>query len=154
MKAIFNTLFIFIIVLFMKNSTAFAQQKVSPALNHIAISVYDLNESTKFYRDVIGLEIIPEPFKDGKHTWFSLGNLGQLHVIAGAEKEVKHLRSSHICFSVTSIEDYIKNLEHNKIEYSNWSGDRNAVTLRPDGIKQIYFQDPDGYWIEVNNDHK
>jgi lactoylglutathione lyase len=23
---------------------------------------------------------------------------------------------------------------------------------RVDGIKQIYLQDPDGYWIEVNDD--
>jgi len=27
-----------------------------------------------------------------------------------------------------------------------------VVQLRPDGIQQIYFQDPDGYWIEVNDD--
>lgn len=25
------------------------------------------------------------------------------------------------------------------------------VTLRSDGEHQIYFQDPDGYWIEVND---
>tara|TARA_R110000868_G_scaffold1389_10_gene10744 strand:+ start:3320 stop:3502 length:183 start_codon:yes stop_codon:yes gene_type:complete len=25
------------------------------------------------------------------------------------------------------------------------------ITKRPDGVKQIYLQDPDGYWIEVNS---
>ncbi|RYF13836.1 MAG: VOC family protein, partial [Flavobacteriales bacterium] len=25
------------------------------------------------------------------------------------------------------------------------------VTLRPDGIHQLYLQDPDGHWIEVND---
>ena len=24
--------------------------------------------------------------------------------------------------------------------------------VRPDGVHQLYFQDPDGYWIEVNDD--
>jgi catechol-2,3-dioxygenase len=24
--------------------------------------------------------------------------------------------------------------------------------VRPDGVKQIYFQDPEGYWIEINDD--
>jgi len=23
--------------------------------------------------------------------------------------------------------------------------------VRPDGVRQIYFQDPDGYWLEVND---
>jgi len=25
-------------------------------------------------------------------------------------------------------------------------------TARPDGVKQIYRQDTDGYWMEVNDD--
>ncbi len=38
-----------------------------------------------------------------------------------------------------------------KIAYSDWPGKPNTVNIRADGIKQIYFQDPDGYWLEVNN---
>jgi len=26
------------------------------------------------------------------------------------------------------------------------------VTVLSDGVSQIYLQDPDGYWIEVNDD--
>ena len=25
------------------------------------------------------------------------------------------------------------------------------ITTRPDGVKQLYVQDPDGYWIEIND---
>jgi len=39
-----------------------------------------------------------------------------------------------------------------KIAYSDWQGKPNTINARADGIKQIYLQDPDGYWIEVNND--
>ena len=54
-------------------------------LNHIAVYVVDLNKSTSFYQSVFSLKIIPEPFKDGKHTWFTLGKAGALHLIEGAK---------------------------------------------------------------------
>ncbi|HZV69551.1 MAG TPA: hypothetical protein VFG10_08405 [Saprospiraceae bacterium] len=38
-----------------------------------------------------------------------------------------------------------------KITYSDWPGVKHKVNIRADGIKQIFFQDPDGYWIEVNS---
>jgi lactoylglutathione lyase len=39
-----------------------------------------------------------------------------------------------------------------KIPFSNVAGEMNTFTLRVDGVKQIYFQDPDNFWIEINND--
>ena len=42
-------------------------------------------------------------------------------------------------------------LDKNNIDYESWTGDKKGVTLRVDNVKQIYFQDPDGYWIEVND---
>jgi lactoylglutathione lyase len=42
-------------------------------------------------------------------------------------------------------------LDKNKIEYENWAGDKMAVTTRVDGVKQIYFKDLDGYWVEIND---
>ncbi len=38
-----------------------------------------------------------------------------------------------------------------KIAYSDWPGTPNKVNIRADGMKQVFFQDPDGYWIEVNS---
>jgi len=42
-------------------------------------------------------------------------------------------------------------LDQMHVKYRNFKGD-GKISARPDGIKQIYFQDPDGYWIEVNDD--
>ena len=122
------------------------------ALNHIALYVTRLSKSTAFYKDIIGLDTIPEPFHDGKHTWFSVGDHSHLHLIEGATEPVKHPKNTHICFSVPSIEEFIARLDKAGIEYSNWPGTSKSPTVRADGIKQIYFQYPDGYWIEVNND--
>lgn len=150
-------LFFSLFSLFLLSDNAHAQAnssglKPEVRLNHIAIYVYNLEQSTRFYEGVLGLEKINEPFKDGLHTWFTLGTAGQLHLIQGAGKEIVQNKNNHLCFSVKSIENFIDNLDQKKIEYTNWPGTAKAPTVRIDGVKQIYFQDPDGHWIEVNND--
>ncbi|MEI9955877.1 MAG: hypothetical protein WDM90_06100 [Ferruginibacter sp.] len=60
-------------------------------------------------------------------------------------------KNIHLCFTVASVETFIKVLEQNKIAYENWAGDKMTVTKRVDGVKQIYFKDPDGYWLEIND---
>ncbi len=129
-----------------------AQMEKSPILNHIAVYVFNLKKSTDFYQNIIGLEIIPEPFHDGRHTWFRIGDHSHLHLIQGAAAVTDHDKNSHLCFSVTSIDSFIMMLNKNNIWFGNFPGQTNMITTRPDGIKQIYFKDPDGYWIEVNND--
>jgi lactoylglutathione lyase len=128
-----------------------AQMK-APTLNHIAVYIYDLKKSTDFYTGIIGLTVIPEPFHDGKHTWFKIGEHSQLHLIEGAASVTEHVKSSHLCFSVPSMNDFIGVLTKNAIPFENAAGAPNTITTRPDGVKQIYFKDPDGYWIEINND--
>jgi catechol 2,3-dioxygenase-like lactoylglutathione lyase family enzyme len=46
----------------------------------------------------------------------------------------------------------ISNLKKQKVEFEDWPGNKNKINIRPDGIKQIYVQDPDGYWIEINDE--
>ena len=126
-------------------------QKQKVVLNHIAVYVTDLPRSTAFYQDVVGLDTIPEPFHDGKHTWFNVGG-GQLHLISGAAERSPLSKNSHLCFSVASIPQMISVLYKKGIHFEDWRGAKSGVTTRVDGVKQIYFQDPDGYWIEVNDD--
>lgn len=120
-------------------------------LNHIALYVIDLKISTNFYANIIGLDTIPEPFHDGRHTWFGVGKQGHLHIISGAKAATTHDKNTHLCFSVPSVDEFIKGLKQNNIAFENWAGQPNTVTNRVDGVKQIYFKDPDGYWIEIND---
>jgi lactoylglutathione lyase len=122
-------------------------------LNHIAVHVSDLQRAADFYSAVFDLESIPEPFKLGRHAWFSLGAAGQLHLIQNEKSSMQHDKHDHICFSVSSIEMFIQKLEAMQVAYENWEGDQNTVHIRVDGIKQIFFKDPDGHWLEVNNDY-
>lgn len=123
-------------------------------INHIAVYVFDLEKSKDFYQHVVQLKLISNPFNDSLHEWFSIGEAAQLHLIKGAKEVAEHLKNSHICFSVASMDDFIANLKKYNTGYINWAGEASAVTTRVDGIKQIYFKDPDGYWVEVNSDYK
>lgn len=126
-------------------------QTTSPRLNHIAFYVTDLKVSTSFYMDVVGLDTIPEPFHDGHHTWFLIGPKSHLHIIAGARVSLPKEKNTHLCFTVPSVTDFISRLTSHHIAYENWAGEKSTITNRVDGVKQIYFQDPDGYWIEIND---
>lgn len=128
-------------------------QTTKTTLNHIALYVKDLKKSTDFYQQLIGLDTIPEPFHDGKHTWFSVGGPAHLHLIQGLKQDVVQEKNGHLCFSVASIDNFIPKLKKAGIAYENWTGEPNAVTNRVDGVKQIYFKDLDGYWLEINDDH-
>lgn len=152
MKRKYLLYFILALAIFGSSQNASAQTtKTRATLNHIAVYVVNLQVSTAFYRDIIGLDTIPEPFHDGKHTWFSIGLQGHLHIISGATAAESHNKNGHLCFSVPSVDYFITILDKNNIEYENWAGQKKSITKRVDGVKQIYFKDPDGYWIEIND---
>ena len=121
------------------------------ALEHIAVYVHDLQVSTRFYKEILQLDTIPEPFHDGRHTWFSIGGKSQLHLISGAEKNIIHDKNSHLCFRVQSMDAFISRLKAANVPFEDWPGKQQSVNTRPDGVKQIYFKDPDGWWIEIND---
>ena len=146
------TIFAFAFICIIGCTISASAQRKAAMLNHIALFVVDLKKSTTYYRDIVQIDTIPEPFHDGKHTWFTVGPHSQLHLIQGAKEITAHGKDTHLCFTVPSIEDVMARLEKNKIPYTNWLGTGQTPTIRPDGVKQIYFQDPDGYWIEINND--
>ena len=123
-----------------RSSAQISAGKESAVLNHIAVYVTDLNNSSTFYEKLLHLHKIEEPFKDGKHVWFSLGAAGQMHLIQGAKQIVIHDKNEHLCFSVPSITDFMKVLDLEKIDYTNWQGTAKAPTVRVDGVKQIIFR--------------
>lgn len=126
-------------------------QENKPVLNHIAFYVKDLQRSTDFYMDIIGLDTIPEPFHDGRHTWFRVGPGSHLHIISGETKTLVREKTSHVCFSITDMKSFLAKLEKAGIPYEDWAGNKQSVTNRVDGVKQIYLTDPDGFWLEIND---
>lgn len=148
-----NKLFASITFVLLAVSTGlWAQAKPAMRFNHFAIFVTNLQQSRHYYTQVIGLDTIPEPFHDGKHLWLALGFGSALHVIAGAPNKIEYYQNNHLCLSTSNMDELKKTLEKNKVEWHNAQGRKGMTTTRPDGVLQIWVQDPDGYWIEINND--
>ena len=129
-----------------------SQAQTKPRFNHLTVYVTDLARGAEFYKKVMLLDTIPEPFHDNRHAWFKITEHGQLHVVSGAKEDVAHDVNIHLAFSVASLPDFMKHLDAMGIKYGNFAGEPNKIAVRPDKIEQIYLQDPDGYWIEVDND--
>lgn len=129
-----------------------AQNKIR--INHLAIFVKELKQSREFYTKIIGLDTIAEPFHDGKHTWLDMGFGTSLHIIEGADKPKEYFQNNHLCLSTTNFADFKKKLEQNKITWYNAGGEKGKITTRVDGVSQVWIQDPDGYWLEINDDKR
>ncbi|MFT4094784.1 MAG: VOC family protein [Niabella sp.] len=142
------------LLLVLSMSDMYAQQQPKAVLNHQALYVMDLKKSADFYKNIIGLEQIEEPFKIGKHVWLKTGPHTALHLILGAEAKKEYYKNNHICFSVPSLETFIDVLKKNHLSWEDANGKKDALTTRPDGIKQLWIQDPDDYWLEINNDQQ
>ena len=120
-------------------------------LNHIAISVKDVDRSAEFYRSVLNLEEITNRSKLEGVRWFSLGDGKELHLISIVKENVTLNKALHLALSTNNFDDFVKRLDSLKMVYSDWAGTPHKLNIRADGVKQAFFQDPDGYWIEVNS---
>jgi lactoylglutathione lyase len=123
----------------------------TPEFDHATVHVTDMQKSTEFYEKVMELKQIPEPFKDGRHVWFRIGPRGQFHVVGGAKEATTHDIEVHVAFRVASLTEFMKRMDQMQVKYRSFSEDKKEPTSRPDGVKQVYLQDPDGYWLEVND---
>lgn len=127
------------------------EKSLNFTLDHLALSVKDADRSVAFYKSVLLLpEITNRTQKDGIR-WMMLGDKKELHLISTLNEPVLINKAVHIALTTTNFEAVLQRLQTLQIPYSDWPGKPYTVTERADGIRQLYFQDPDGYWIEVNS---
>lgn len=131
-----------------------SQDNFTLKLDHMALSVKNLEKSVEFYKNVLKLSEITNGTKKEGIRWVSLGEGKELHLVSTIKEPVTINKAIHLAFKVTHFDALIKALKSQNITYSDWPGTLGKITVRADGIKQIYLQDPDGYWIEINSDEK
>ena len=119
--------------------------------NHLALSVKDANRSADFYGNILKFQEITNRTKMDGRRWFSLGEGKELHLILTLKENVSVNKAVHLALTTPNFDSFVKMLEKMNVVYSDWPGTLNKINIRADGIKQIFFQDPDGYWIEANS---
>jgi catechol 2,3-dioxygenase-like lactoylglutathione lyase family enzyme len=112
-------------------------------LNHVAVYITDVKQSTEFYRDVLRLEPIPRPAFNFPGAWFRLGKEQELHLLAdcGPAFFASHDRN-HFALRVDNIEAWEIHLKKIGADYA-------PKKQRPDGAWQVFLRDPDGHRIEL-----
>lgn len=131
----------------------FGQDKneISVNFDHFALSVKDADKSAEFYKNTLNLLEITNRTEINGIKWLSLGEGKELHLVSALKDEIKINKAVHLALNTSQFDLLIAKLKSMEIEYSDWPGNLNKINIRADGIKQVYFQDPDGYWIEVNS---
>ncbi len=135
------------LVLILSSTFALAQT----SFDHMAIMVKDLDESKKFYTEALGFKNIQDPTGNPLIDWVQNDKGQQIHMIQANLSTIKLTKSIHYSFSVVVLRPFIENLNNRKIAFESWEGEQGGITIRPDGVRQIYLQDPNGYWIEIND---
>lgn len=140
--------FTFAVMLFA--SFASAQEEFRLHKDHDAIQVQNLEASAEFYKSVLGLKEIPNGGLGDHIRWFQLNDRVQVHLIETKDEIEKH-KGVHMALNTSDLDAVMAHLKEKNISFENWPGEKSTTNTRPDGVKQIYFQDPDGYWIEIND---
>ena len=122
--------------------------------NHIALSVKDVDRSADFYKKVLNLNEITNKTNVEGIRWLSLGEGKELHLISILKESVTINKALHFALTTANFESFVKILDEMEISYSDWPGTQQKINIRADGIKQIFFQDQNGYWIEVKKKKK
>ncbi len=128
-----------------------ANGRYGASFDHYAINVDDVDESVRFYQRVLDLDEIYDGTGKDNIRWLSLGNGMSLHVIESDRSEIRTQKSLHLSISVNKFDEFVQHLRDINLQFFSWQGAPMESNSRPDGVRQVYFKDLDGYWTEVNN---
>ena len=120
-------------------------------LDHIALLVRDLEESVDFLIRVIGLYEIPNPMGGTAIRWIEIGDGRRFHVAQGDISAVHVEKQTHFALSTQVFDEVLARFRRDGVTFSDMKGTPGGVNVRPDGMRAVFLQDPNGYWFEIND---
>lgn len=114
------------------------------AMNHFTILTDNVQETVRFYHDLLGLTEGPRPAFDFPGAWLYQGGQPILHVVGGrARDELRSGVIDHMAFSAVDLSDTLARLAARNIAHSC----RRQVGS---GVWQVFFFDPNGARVELD----
>lgn len=126
-------------------------------LSHVSLIVSDLEQSARFYRDVLGMREVARPstFKF-QGRWLRQGS-AEIHLIHSSESTQQPgdrpahpnerspiARTRHFALAVEDVEETLSALAEHGVQVVQ------GPQPRGDGAIQIYCYDPDGHLLELH----
>jgi lactoylglutathione lyase len=114
-------------------------------INHVSLDAENVEESSRFYERVFGLERLPTPNFGFPVSWLRLGDT-QLHLFqTGARAGGNH----HLAIEVDDFEGIYRRLV--ELGLFETEGFFAQIVEMPDGAIQMYFRDPGGNLVEIDH---
>ena len=136
------------------STIVFAQSSIGMDLSfdHQAYPVKNLEKMGDFYRDIFGFQEIPAGAgMNPPKRWVKNEEGAEMHLILNKSQAKASPKVYHIAFTVKDMDAFMRHLQKMKVPFGDWSGKNEKYQIRADGgAKQIYLQDPEGNWIEIN----
>ena len=140
---------------------------------HVGITVINIENSIKFYRDILGLTLKGQAIMEGKETdaLFAMNNCKvKIAYLNGSDNimsppiellefvnnktikdkpQLNKISISEICFRVDNIEKVYKHLIDNNVECLSEPQEFDFTAYGFSKSKALYFKDPDGIILEL-----
>jgi catechol 2,3-dioxygenase-like lactoylglutathione lyase family enzyme len=117
-------------------------------LNHVSVTVTDVDKAREFYTGVLGLQEIPRPNFEFPGIWYSLNNGLALHLIfndqlvrPAVERETVQARYPHFALWTDDADTTASRIEALGLPCRD-------VVSGPTGLRQVFVKDPDGNMVE------
>ncbi len=133
---------------------------------HVSFTVGDIERSVSFYRDILGMELELAPRElqglllaevtgnPDAHLKVAFVRLGEFRIeliqyLHPPGKKVRlglnDVGSAHVAFAVDSVQETYEVLSRKGVKFKSKPG-----RSREDGKPLVFFYDPDGYHLELN----
>lgn len=113
-------------------------------LDHASAVIADLNDSARFYGELLGLRPVERPELGFPGLWYDLGGGQTLHLLCvpnpdAAERGVRGGRDRHLALRVQGLEALLE-----RLEAAGYPAER-SLSGRP----AAFVRDPDGNTVEL-----
>lgn len=116
-------------------------------IDHVMVTVGDLDVAREFYEGVLGLEEMDCPVKDGQRVWYKIGHQ-QLHVNLQEKYHKAGFGHFAIAIEADKYHEYA-----NKLSSSGYKLSAESQKYS-DGVYRIFLDDPYSNTVEIHQAYK